>query len=52
MGANTLLERLRGLETELHRLQTCQNRGRMESLLHPETELAAFALEYPPPDDL
>jgi hypothetical protein len=34
MAANALLEQLRALESELHRLETRQNRGRMESLLH------------------
>ncbi len=33
---NGLLEKLRGLESELHRLETRKNRGRMESLLHPD----------------
>jgi len=31
-----LLERLRALETELHRLETRQNRSRLERLLHPD----------------
>jgi len=35
MKADSLLERLRGLETELHRLETRQNRARLEQLLHP-----------------
>jgi uncharacterized protein YndB with AHSA1/START domain len=38
MDSNGLLEQLRGLETELHRIETRQNRGRMESLLHPDFE--------------
>lgn len=32
----SLLEELRGLETELHQNETCHNRQRMEALLHPE----------------
>ena len=32
----TLLERLSGLESELHRLETRKSRGRMESLLHAD----------------
>jgi hypothetical protein len=47
MGANTLLERLRALESELHRLETRQNRGRMESLLHPDfVEVARSGRRY------
>jgi len=32
----SLLEELRGLETELHQNETRHNRQRMEALLHPE----------------
>jgi hypothetical protein len=31
-----LLERLQGLEIELHRLETRRDRGRLEQLLHPD----------------
>jgi|SRR5580765_4301227 len=42
-----LLELLRGLETELHRSETRQNRSRMESLLHPDfVELARSGRRY------
>lgn len=47
MDANGLLERLRNLETELHRSETRQNRSRMESLLHPDfVELARSGRRY------
>jgi hypothetical protein len=36
MNTTALLERLRDLEIELHRLETRRNRSRMESLLHPD----------------
>jgi uncharacterized protein YndB with AHSA1/START domain len=36
MDSNGLLEQLRGLETELHRVETRQHRGRMDRLLHPD----------------
>jgi len=36
MGATALLDRLRDLERELFRMETRQNRARMESLLHPD----------------
>jgi hypothetical protein len=33
---NDLLEHLKALESELHRLETRQNRSRLDRLLHPE----------------
>ena len=36
MTRGTLLERLRDLETELHRLETRKNKKRLEQLLHPD----------------
>jgi uncharacterized protein YndB with AHSA1/START domain len=36
MDSNGLLEQLRGLETELHRIETRRHSGRMDSLLHPD----------------
>jgi len=38
MNSNGLLEQLRDLETELHHIETRQNRDRMDSLLHPAFE--------------
>jgi hypothetical protein len=47
VDANALLERLRDLETELHRSETRRNRSRMESLLHPDfVELARSGRRY------
>ena len=36
MKGGDLIEHLRALETELHLLETRQNRGRLEQLLHPD----------------
>jgi hypothetical protein len=36
MMGGDLLERLKALETELHRLETRRNRSRLEHLLHPD----------------
>jgi uncharacterized protein YndB with AHSA1/START domain len=36
MDSNGLLEQLRGLETELHRIETRRHRDRMDTLLHPD----------------
>jgi hypothetical protein len=47
MGASDLLERLRILETELHRLETRRNTPRLEQLLHPDfVELARSGMRY------
>jgi len=47
VDANGLLERLRDLETELHRSETRQNSGRMDSLLHPDfVEVARSGRRY------
>lgn len=35
MNSRNLLEQLKALETDLHRLETRQNRERLEQLLHP-----------------
>jgi hypothetical protein len=36
MQRSDLFEQLKALETELHRLETRQNRNRLEALLHPD----------------
>jgi hypothetical protein len=47
VDANGLLEQLRDLETELHRSETRQDRGRMDSLLHPDfVEMARSGRRY------
>jgi len=47
MNRNGLLERLRILETELHRLETRQNAKRLEQLLHPDfVEFARSGRRY------
>ena len=47
MGASDLLERLRILEAELHRLETRRNTARLEQLLHPAfVEFARSGARY------
>jgi hypothetical protein len=47
MRGGDLLERLRVLETELHRLETRQSRNRLERLLHPDfVEFARSGRRY------
>jgi hypothetical protein len=47
MQSGGLLERLRELETELHRLETRQDRKRLEQLLHPDfVEFARSGRRY------
>src|SRR5262245_23814894 len=47
MSDSALLERLRDLECELHRLETRQNRERLEQLLHPDfVEFARSGRRY------
>ena len=47
MNGSGLLELLRVLETELHRLETRQNRNRLEQLLHPDfVEFARSGRRY------
>ena len=45
--ASDLLDRLRALEIELHRLETRKNRDRLEQLLHPDfVEVARSGRRY------
>lgn len=47
MSGSGLLEQLRVLETELHRLETRQNRKRLKQLLHPDfVEFARSGRRY------
>jgi len=47
MKGGDLLEHLRALETELHLLETRQNRNRLEQLLHPDfVEFARSGRRY------
>jgi hypothetical protein len=47
MKRTDLLEHLAALETELHRLETRQNRSRLEQLLHPDfVEFARSGQRY------